>query len=241
MANYLATNRYFMNWWSDPQQMTCNESVTEVVTIQNVMRVTVCGLLELWGVLQSSIKRAGEDNNDGKIENAMLQYIDDSTGIPCFGEAMEFVGWVKEDRAGNLIFPNFYEHNVPDNERREAKTNAQRQHEYRERKKLKKEREKERNESNESVVTSNDRREEKRREEKLLKKENCKKEKKPKTVTFKKPTLFEIREYLEAIDSDINPVEFYNFYEASNWMRGKTKIQNWKACVRTWNANKRNG
>ena len=25
-----------------------------------------------------------------------------------------------------------------------------------------------------------------------------------------------------------------NFYEASNWYRGKTKITNWKNCVITW-------
>lgn len=134
-----------MDWWSDPQQMTCNENVTEIVTFQNVTRVTVCGLLELWGALQSTIK------SDGKVEFMRLIDIDDITEIPNFGEAMESVGWVIEEEQG-LVFPNFSEHNVPDSERKPAMTNAERQAKYRDRKK--------RNGSNESNG-----REEKRRED----------------------------------------------------------------------------
>ena len=34
--------------------------------------------------------------------------------------------------------------------------------------------------------------------------------------------------------------QFCNYYEASGWMRGKTKVKDWRACVRTW-AGKRSG
>tara|TARA_R100001082_G_scaffold44438_1_gene23625 strand:- start:10392 stop:10928 length:537 start_codon:yes stop_codon:yes gene_type:complete len=31
-----------------------------------------------------------------------------------------------------------------------------------------------------------------------------------------------------------NATKFYNHYEASGWMRGKTKIKNWKMCISSW-------
>ena len=31
-----------------------------------------------------------------------------------------------------------------------------------------------------------------------------------------------------------NATKFYNHYEASGWMRGKTKIKNWKMCLSSW-------
>ena len=31
-----------------------------------------------------------------------------------------------------------------------------------------------------------------------------------------------------------NAIKFYNHYEASGWMRGKTKIKNWKMCLSSW-------
>ncbi len=141
MANHLSVNRNFMNWWSDPVQRTCNDSVTEIVTFSNVARVTVCGLLEVWGSLNESL------NSDGFVRGMSLLTLDDMAEIPGFGEAMEFVGWVEETPEG-LVFPNFSEHNVPEKERPKAKSNAERQAEYRERQKAKKEESNESNESN---------------------------------------------------------------------------------------------
>ncbi len=34
-----------------------------------------------------------------------------------------------------------------------------------------------------------------------------------------------------------NATKFYNHYEASGWMRGKTKIKNWKMCLSSWDFN----
>lgn len=62
---------------------------------------------------------------------------------------------------------------------------------------------------------------------------------KPKKV-FTPPTLEEVKEYLKSKDSNIDPERFINYYEATDWMRGNTKIKNWKACVKTWESKETN-
>ena len=63
--------------------------------------------------------------------------------------------------------------------------------------------------------------------EKIYKKEN-----------FKKPTLEEIKEYCEDRNNNVDYEKLFNHYEANGWYRGKTKIKDWKACVRTWEVKK---
>jgi hypothetical protein len=70
-------------------------------------------------------------------------------------------------------------------------------------------------------------REEKRREEK-------KGASKGGNGRFKPPTLEEVTEYCTARGNSVDPAKFIAHYEAGGWMRGKTKIKNWKACVHTW-------
>lgn len=136
-------------------------SMNEIVT-RNVMRhVTVSSLLVIWGA-------ANEHTRDGEFANADLSDIDDMVGIPGFGAAMESVGWLVYDADRNSItLPNFSEYNTSGSERSAgAKSAAQRQKEYRERKKALEE-------GISSDVTGDvtsdvtrNRREEKRREEK---------------------------------------------------------------------------
>lgn len=56
-------------------------------------------------------------------------------------------------------------------------------------------------------------------------------------TTFKKPTLEQVKEYCEARNNNVNPEHFMDFYESKNWMIGKNKMKDWKACVRTWEKN----
>jgi hypothetical protein len=56
----------------------------------------------------------------------------------------------------------------------------------------------------------------------------------PRAPAFKPPTVEEIAEYCKERNNDIDPQAFFDFYAGSNWFRGKTKIKDWKACVRTW-------
>ena len=60
-------------------------------------------------------------------------------------------------------------------------------------------------------------------------KENIIKEK-----NFKKPTFEEVKEYCNERNNDIDAQRFIDFYESKNWMIGKNKMKDWKACVRTW-------
>lgn len=69
--------------------------------------------------------------------------------------------------------------------------------------------------------------EEKRREEK-------------KTSRFAPPSVSEVTDYCSARSNSIDPSEFVDHYTANGWMRGKSKIKDWKACVRTWEKNKKN-
>jgi phage replication O-like protein O len=54
---------------------------------------------------------------------------------------------------------------------------------------------------------------------------------------FQKPTLQEVNEYCYKRKNNIDPEQFINHYDANGWMRGKTKIRDWKACIRTWERN----
>ena len=51
---------------------------------------------------------------------------------------------------------------------------------------------------------------------------------------FVKPTIEEIEEYCESRNNGINANAFYDFYESKDWMVGKNKMKDWKACIRTW-------
>lgn len=54
---------------------------------------------------------------------------------------------------------------------------------------------------------------------------------------FKKPTIEEIKDYCKERNNGINASSFYDFYESKDWMIGKNKMKDWKACIRTWERN----
>lgn len=54
---------------------------------------------------------------------------------------------------------------------------------------------------------------------------------------FTPPTLQEVILYCRERQNIVDPNKFINHYEANGWMRGKNKIKDWKACVRTWEEN----
>ena len=62
----------------------------------------------------------------------------------------------------------------------------------------------------------------------IYKKENIKRK------SFTKPTIEEIEQYCLERKNGINANAFYDFYESKDWMVGKNKMKDWKACVRTW-------
>ena len=56
---------------------------------------------------------------------------------------------------------------------------------------------------------------------------------------FKPPTLEEVTAYCKERNNSVNPQQFIDHYTANGWYRGKTKIKDWRACVRTWEKNTR--
>tara|TARA_R110000851_G_scaffold120395_2_gene248741 strand:- start:1087 stop:1785 length:699 start_codon:yes stop_codon:yes gene_type:complete len=57
------------------------------------------------------------------------------------------------------------------------------------------------------------------------------------TGRFTPPTIEEVAFYCLERQNLLDPNHFMDHYEANGWMRGKSKIKSWKACVRTWEKN----
>ena len=55
-----------------------------------------------------------------------------------------------------------------------------------------------------------------------------------KKALFKKPTLDEVKNYCILRKNNIEAEAFIDFYESKNFMIGKNKMKDWRACVRTW-------
>ena len=51
---------------------------------------------------------------------------------------------------------------------------------------------------------------------------------------FVPPTVEEVREYCDSRCNNVDPQNFVDHYTGNGWIRGKTKVKCWKACVRTW-------
>lgn len=51
---------------------------------------------------------------------------------------------------------------------------------------------------------------------------------------FTPPSVSEVSDYCRERKNGVDAQKFIDHYEANGWMRGKTKIKCWKACIRTW-------
>jgi hypothetical protein len=57
---------------------------------------------------------------------------------------------------------------------------------------------------------------------------------KPKRTVFTPPTVEQVRGYCDSRCNNVDPQNFVDHYTGNGWIRGKTKVKCWKACVRTW-------
>lgn len=57
---------------------------------------------------------------------------------------------------------------------------------------------------------------------------------------FTPPAVEDVEAYCRERGNAVDAQRFVDFYAASGWMRGKTPIRDWKACVRTWERNANN-
>lgn len=51
---------------------------------------------------------------------------------------------------------------------------------------------------------------------------------------FFPPTIEEVKSYCQERRNNVDPERFVDFYASKGWLVGKTKMKDWKACVRTW-------
>ena len=56
---------------------------------------------------------------------------------------------------------------------------------------------------------------------------------------FSPPSLEEVAAYCEERKNGIDPQSFIDFSSAKNWMIGKNKMKDFKACIRTWESRRR--
>ena len=54
---------------------------------------------------------------------------------------------------------------------------------------------------------------------------------------FVAPTVEDVFKYCQERCNNVDAQNFVDHYSANGWMRGKTKVKDWKACVRTWEKN----
>jgi len=70
--------------------------------------------------------------------------------------------------------------------------------------------------------------------QKALPREEKRRDKENKQRKFIPPTIEDVSAYCAERGNGIDAQNFIDHYSANGWMRGKTKIKDWKACVRTW-------
>lgn len=68
---------------------------------------------------------------------------------------------------------------------------------------------------------------------------NIKEIPKEKKDIFRKPTFEEVQAYCQERNNGIDPEQFIDYYESKGWVVGKSKMKDWKACVRTWERNRK--
>lgn len=56
----------------------------------------------------------------------------------------------------------------------------------------------------------------------------------PKTRKFVKPSLEEVREYIQANNYQVDPDRFHAYYESCGWMVKGRSMKDWKAAIRYW-------
>ena len=62
--------------------------------------------------------------------------------------------------------------------------------------------------------------------------ENTKPQKKPKMKI--PPTLDEVIQFIKDNNLNVDPYQFWNFYESKGWFVGKNKMKNWHSAIATW-------
>ena len=150
---------------------------------------------------------ADQQSADGYALSVTRAQLDRITYCPGFADALQKVGWL-DGESGQFSMPNYTRHNGQTAKKRALSQDRMQRKRYA-RSVTKSEPEKRREES---ISTTN-------------------------TKRFVPPTVEQVREYCDARGNRIDPAAFVDHYTANGWMRGKNKLKDWKAAVRTWEKN----
>lgn len=79
----------------------------------------------------------------------------------------------------------------------------------------------------------------KEKDKEKLKEKEREKEKVAKRGKDIPPSVDDVKAYCEERNNGIDAEYFCDFYQSKNWFVGKNKMKDWKACVRTWERNRK--
>lgn len=170
------------------------------------------------------------DGNAASVTSVtLMKRLDMSVGVTGFCKAAIKAGWMMEED-GKLILPNFDRHNGETAKRRAQTANR-----------VQKNRAKKRNDVSVTKALPEE------EEEEDIKKDSSTKS--PKKVAKKvipdrkkiPPTLEMVTAYCAERGNGISAQEFIDHYTTNDWHRGKTKIKDWQAAIRTWEQQRKNG
>lgn len=215
VADHLARNRRFMDWLTDPVQVTCRESAYEHITSDVIVMITVASLVMIWGVAR---ERGKEEGNDIVMEFSSAGTLDKMCGVPGMGDAMTCVGWVIEEHVGEpafrLRFPNFLSDSSPYDKSKRAHAEAQRRY-LQKKRALKGDDHSDITRDDHSDITMTT---EKRREEKSIEEEEPPTPRKPRKAT-KRPESTSLPE----VPAELNTPEFLAAW--SDWLTHRAQIR----------------
>lgn len=114
MATHLAEDKAFCQWLGHPVQVEIGHA-WDHVSVTVTRDIVVASLLRFWGV---AIERGKRDGDDLTLSRCNFFIIDEITGVPGFGRALEHVGWVACEENDSVRLPQFLVDNKPVDERK---------------------------------------------------------------------------------------------------------------------------
>lgn len=128
MADWLAEQRAFMDWLTDPVRQSCKETAYEHVTRNVTVALCVTGLLHVWGTAR---ERGDRVDDDLILKHCSCHTLAALADIPLFGLAMAWVDWAEDIEGNAVCFRNFFKENESPEEKHKRQ-NAERQARHRE-------------------------------------------------------------------------------------------------------------
>lgn len=137
------------------------------------------------------------------------------------------------------IFKVFSNHQAEVSERRKA-ARKQRERDNKTEKETEQENEKEtKKESSKEKRKEKDKEQDKEKEKTTEKEGVCSPEGEAHKGPHPRPTREEVLNYCRELGGTVDGNRFYDYYSANGWRRGNSKIEDWKAAVRYWDAEDR--